>query len=236
MAGAFVLVHGAWHGGWCWNKVASILREHGHTVLTPTQTGLGERSHLLSKSINLDVFITDITNVLKWEDLTDVVLVGHSFGGSTISGVADRMRDRVRRLVYFDAVILENGQSAFSQLPRNVVEGRTKAAQETSGDLSIPVPDATVFGVRDPSQLRWVQERLTPHPFNTYTSPLKLANNIGNGLPASYVICTDPPYEPLEATRNSIKSAGWKMIEIKTGHDAMVIAPDRVADLLDRDA
>jgi len=92
----FVLVHGAWHGGWCWNKVASILREQGHSVFTPTQTGLGERSHLLSKSIDLDVFITDIANVLKWEDLNDVILVGHSFGGNAISGVADRMRERVR--------------------------------------------------------------------------------------------------------------------------------------------
>jgi pimeloyl-ACP methyl ester carboxylesterase len=99
MRRTYVLVHGAWHGGWCWSKVAAILRSRGHSVFTPTQTGLGERSHLLSKSITLDVFVDDIANVLKWEDLKDVVLVGHSLGGSTISGVADRMRDRVRQLV-----------------------------------------------------------------------------------------------------------------------------------------
>src|SRR5262249_12496191 len=164
----FVLVHGAWHGGWCWNKVASILREQGHSVFTPTQTGLGERSHLLSKSIDLDVFITDIANVLKWEDLNDVILVGHSFGGNAIPGVADRMRERVRRLVYLDAVILENGQSVFSQLPKDVVEARTKAAEQTSGGLSIPAPSPSAFGITDsaPTQVLW--SPLTPQPFPTH--------------------------------------------------------------------
>src|SRR5262245_55135541 len=123
----FVLVHGAWHGGWCWSKVAAVLRARGHTVVTPTQTGLGERSHLISKSIDLDVFVTDIVNVLKFEDLKDVVLVGHSFGGNTISGVADRMPERIRHLIYLDTAMLESGHSVFSLLPKEVVEARTKA-------------------------------------------------------------------------------------------------------------
>jgi pimeloyl-ACP methyl ester carboxylesterase len=232
----FVLVHGAWHGGWCWSMVASILRARGHNVVTPTQTGLGERSHLISKSIDLDVFITDIVNVLKWEDLNDVVLVGHSFGGNAISGVADRMPERVRRLVYLDAVMLENGQSVFGQLPKDVVEARTKAAEESSGGLSIPAPPPAAFGITDAAQTQFVANRFTPHPFNTFTSPLKLANKVGNGVPASYIVCTDPIYKPLEARRNWIKAAGWKMIEIKAGHDAMVIAPDGLVDLLDADA
>jgi pimeloyl-ACP methyl ester carboxylesterase len=232
----FVLVHGAWHGGWCWANVASILRGRGHTVFTPTQTGLGERSHLLSKWIDLEVFITDIANVLKWEDLNEVVLVGHSFGGNAISGVADRMRDRVRQLIYLDAVILENGQSAFSQLPKEVVQARTKAAQETSGGLSIPPPPPVAFGITDPAQTHFVASRLTPHPFNTYTAPLTLANKVGNSVPASYIVCTDPIYEPLEASRSWAKLAGWKLIEIKAGHDAMVIAPNLLSDLLDAEA
>jgi pimeloyl-ACP methyl ester carboxylesterase len=146
----FVLVHGAWHGGWCWSKVAAILRGRGHTVLTPTQTGLGERSHLLSPAIDLDTFVTDIANVLKFEDLKDVVLVGHSFGGNAISGVADRMPARLRQIVYLDAVILENGQTVFSQLPPDIVAARTKAAQESSGGLSLPTPLASAFGVSNP--------------------------------------------------------------------------------------
>ena len=231
----FVLVHGAWHGGWCWSRVASILRGRGHSVFAPTQTGLGERSHLLSKSIDLEVFIADIANVLKWEDLNDVVLVGHSFGGNATSGVADRMRDRIRRLVYLDAVVLEDGQSVFGQLPKDVVEARTKAAQQTSGGLSIPAPPPSAFGITDAAQAQSVASRLTPHPFNTYVSPLKLENKVGNDLPTSYIVCTDPIYKPLEATRNWVKAAGWKMIEIRSGHDAMVIAPERLAELLDAD-
>ncbi len=232
----FVLVHGAWHGGWCWSEVASILRARGHSVFTPTQTGLGERSHLLSSSIDLEVFVNDIANVLKWEDLTDVVLVGHSFGGNSISGVADRMRDRIRQLVYLDAVMLENGQSVFSQLPNDVVEARKKAAQETSGGLSIPAPPPVAFGITDPTQTQSVASRLTPHPFQTFMSPLRLANKVGNGLPASYIICTDPIYEALEKSHNWAKTSGWNVIEIKAGHDAMIIAPDRLADLLDAEA
>lgn len=232
----YVLVHGAWHGGWCWSKVASILRGRGHTVVTPTQTGLGERAHLLTKSIDLDLFVTDIANVIKYEDLNDVVLVGHSFGGNAISGVADTIRDRIRQLIYLDAVILENGQSVFGQLPKDVVEARTKAAQDTSGGLSIPAPPPAAFGIADAAQAQFVQSRFTPHPFNTFVSPLKLANKVGNGLPVTYIACTDPIYKPLEASRNWVKAAGWKVMEIKSGHDAMVIAPDRLSDLLDADA
>jgi pimeloyl-ACP methyl ester carboxylesterase len=192
---------------------------------------------LLSKSIDLDVFVTDITNVIKYEELNDVVLVGHSFGGNAISGVADTMRDRIRQLVYLDAVMLGNGQSVFSQLPKDVVEARTKAAQETSGGLSIPAPAPAAFGITDAAQTQFVQSRFTPHPFNTtFVSALKLANKVGNGLPTTYIVCADPIYKPLEASRNWVKAAGWKTIEIKCGHNAMVIAPDRLADLLDADA
>jgi len=232
----FVLVHGAWHGGWCWSKVSSILRARGHTVVTPTQTGLGERSHLISKSIDLDLFVADIANVLKFEDLNDVILVGHSFGGNAISGVADRMRERLRQLVYLDAVMLENGQSVLGVLPQDVAEARTKLAQESSGGVSIPAPPPSAFGISDPGQAAWVQPRFTPHPFNTFTSPLNLASKVANGVPATYIVCTDPIYKPLQASRDWIKAAGWKAIEIATGHDAMVTAPERLADLLDADA
>jgi pimeloyl-ACP methyl ester carboxylesterase len=230
---AFVLVHGAWHGGWCWSKVAAILRGRGHTVLTPTQTGLGERAHLLSRSIDLEVFVTDIVNMLKWEDLTDVVLVGHSFAGNSISGAADRVADRIRQLIYLDALIQEDGQSAFSQLPKDLVEARTRAAQESSAGLSMPTPPASAFGISDATQAAWVESRLTPHPLATYTAPLRLAKPVGNGLPTSYIICADPIYQPAEASRQWVKAHGWRVSEIATGHDAMVTAPDVLADLLE---
>ena len=230
-ARTFVLVHGGFHGGWCWSEVAARLRACGHSVFTPTQTGCGERSHLLSKSITLDTFVDDIANVLQWEDLHDVVLVGHSFGGNSISGVADRMPERIRQLVYLDAVILENGETVYGQLPPDVARVRMQAAQ-ASGGLCIEPPAPATFGIRDEEQIRFVQARLTNHPQGTYTSPLKLAHKVGNGLPAVYVQCTDPVYASLRSSRDWVRANGMKLVEIKTGHDAMITAPELLADLL----
>src|SRR5471030_3528606 len=143
----YVLVHGAWHGGWCWNAVARILRAQGHQVFTPTLSGLGERAHLLSKAVDLSVFIQDVVNVLEYEDLTDVVLVGHSFGGLPITGAADRVPELIRQLVFLDAVVLEHGQTAFSRLAPEIVAQRIAQSNENSGGLSIPVPPASAFGV-----------------------------------------------------------------------------------------
>lgn len=202
-------------------------------MYTPTQTGCGERSHLLSQTITLDTFVDDIANVFKWEDLHNVVLVGHSFGGSAISGVADRMPERIRQLIYLDAVILENGQTMFDLLSREVVEARMKSA-EASGGMSIDPPPPSTFGIRDEKQAKFVQARLTSHPLGTYTSALKLAHKVGNGVPAVYVQCTDPIFPGLQPTRDWVKSNGMKTVEISTGHDAMITAPELLADLLDR--
>ena len=148
-AQTFVLVHGAWHGGWCWSRVADRLHAAGHHVFTPTQTGLGERKHLLSKDITLDTFTRDIANVIEAEELTNVVLVGHSFGGLAISGVADAMPERIRHLVYLDSLMVEGGKSPFDSLPPDVVAARRKAAEESSGGLSLPAPPPSAFGVSD---------------------------------------------------------------------------------------
>ena len=138
-AQTFVLVHGAWHGGWCWSRVADRLRAAGHQVFTPTQTGLGERKHLLSKDITLDTFTKDIVNVIEAEELSNIVLVGHSFGGLAITGTADAMPERIRHLVYLDSLMVEGGKSPFDSLPPDVVAARRKAADETSGGLSLPI-------------------------------------------------------------------------------------------------
>ena len=229
----YVLVHGAWHGGWCWRRVADRLRAAGHRVFTPTCTGLGERSHLLSEDITLDTFTQDIVNVIEFEELSEVILVGHSFGGMPISGTADRIPQRIRHLVYLDALILQAGQSPFSVLPSDVVAARTEAAQETSGGLSLPVPEPSAFAVTHPEDADWLERRLTPHPFNTYTSPLNIKRPVGNDLPRTYIACTDPYYAVLEATRNWVEEQqDWTWVEIATGHDAMVTAPDELTELL----
>ena len=229
----FVLVHGGFHGGWCWADVATRLRARGHAVYTPTQTGCGERSHLLSKDITLDTFVTDIANVLHWEDLHDVVLVGHSFGSNAISGVADRMPSRLRQLIYLDGVILHNGQTMFDLLSPDAVQARRRAA-ESSGGLSIDAPAAALFGIRDASQAAFVQARLTNQPMGSYTSALTLLNPVTNGVPAVYVECTDPAFAGIQTTRDWVKAGGMKTVQIHTGHDAMISAPAELAELLER--
>jgi pimeloyl-ACP methyl ester carboxylesterase len=229
---SFVLVHGAWHGGWCWRAVAELLRGQGHTVFTPTQTGLGERAHLLSRETTLDVFIEDIAQVLRFEQLEDVVLVGHSFGGIAISGVADRMPERLRHLVYLDALLLPHGQTALGQVPADVAAARVQAAQASSGGLSLPAPPAAAFGLLRDEDIAAVQARLTPHPMATYTSPLNLQHELANGVPCTYIVCTQPMYATLAGSRDLAQSLGWPRREIATGHDAIVSAPAELAALL----
>lgn len=228
----FVLVHGAWHGGWCWNAVATRLRAAGHRVYTPTQTGLGERRHLLSREITLDTFATDITNVIEFEDLHDVVLVGHSFAGLTISAVADRMPERLRHLVYLDSLLVTDNGAPFDSLPKDVVAARIKAADDSSGGLSLPNPAPSAFGLTDPDHQAMIASRLTPHPLSTYQSKLGLKHPLTNGVPATYVVCTDPIYAPLESSRAYVRAQNWDIRELATGHDAMIAAPDDTTDLL----
>jgi pimeloyl-ACP methyl ester carboxylesterase len=228
----FVLIHGSWHGGWCWRAVADLLRAQGHPVFTPTQTGLGERKHLMSDAITLDTFTEDVAGLIHYEDLNEVVLVGHSFGGNTVSGVAERMPERLHHLVYLDSMLLQNGQSSFDILPPEVVEARTKASLAFDGGLSTPPPRVQSFGILDEALGARIAARLTPQPMSVNRAPLKLAHPIGNGVPKSYIVCTAPVYAPLAPSRDYARAHGWPMIELATGHDAMVTAPEETARLL----
>jgi pimeloyl-ACP methyl ester carboxylesterase len=206
----------------------------GHRVSTPTQTGVGERKHLLSKDITLDTFVADVVNHIEAEELNDVILVGHSFGGASITGAADKIPNRIRHLVYLDGGILENGKSVFSTLPPDVVAARRKIVAEQGQGIFIPPPAPTAFGIPEnhPSA-DWVKRRLTPHPVGTYDSPLWIDNPVGNGRPRTYIVCTNPIYGPLEATRQWVKKQeDWKWQEIATGHDAPVLAPAELARML----
>lgn len=228
----FVLLHGAWHGAWCWKHVARRLRAAGHEVFLPNLTGLGERSHLLSRDITLQTCASDLINTLLWEDLHEVVLVGHSFGGVAVSAAADTVPERLKHLVFLDSLIIQDGQSPFSVVPPEVTAQRRKLAQESSGGLSIPVPPAQAFGVSDAADAQWLEKKCTPHPLSTYESVLQLRHPVGNGLPATYV-AVRPDYEPLSAVRQWVKaSTEWDYIEIEAGHDAMITSPTVVSDLL----
>ena len=228
----YVLVHGAWHGAWCWSRVADPLRAMGHRVFTPTQTGLGERRHLLSAAITLDTFVADVTNLLEAEELEDVILVGHSFGGITISGVADQMPGRIRHLVYLDSILLQPGESLLGSLSPEAAAARRKAAADAGYMLAAPAP--AYLGVPDGPDAEWVRRRMTPHPANTWDSPIKLAHPIGNGRPTTYIACVQPQLASTEKYAQwARQQPGWVVLELRTGHDAMVTAPGELTRMLE---
>jgi pimeloyl-ACP methyl ester carboxylesterase len=171
MAYTFVLVHGAWHGGWCWLRVADRLRGGGHTVFTPTLTGLGERSHLLRAGIDLKTHIVDVVNVMKWEGLSDVVLCGHSYGGFVISGVAEQMAPAIRSIVFLDAFVPRNGECVLDLTGAAVQEGVRNALQR--GDIVIPPRPAEAFGV-NPADRAWVDRLCVGQPIGTFTDKIAL--------------------------------------------------------------
>ena len=228
----FILVHGAWHGGWVWKEVKESLQKQGYNVTCPTQTGLGERKHLLSLKITIDTFIDDIVNHILIEDLSNIILVGHSFAGSTISGVADRLKDRINRLIYLDAVILSNGQSPFDIAPDSIVKERIALAQNSENQMSIPPPNPEGFGVFDQRKAITLAKNLTPHPISTFQSKLNITNEIGNGLPLSYIFCTNPIYKSLESSREIVRQKKWPMFELNASHDAMYTHPKETLNLL----
>ena len=231
----YVLAHGSWHGGWCWRPVADRLQAEGHRVFTPSYTGMGDRAHLLSKDITIDTFVEDLIQVIQTEELHDVVLVGHSFGGAPITGVADRIPERLAHLVYFDAVVLESGESSFSNYPKEEAQARIAAAQATAGlAVSVPDPLPAVWGlVEGTPEFDWVRRRLTPHPLGSYTTPLNLHHPIGNGVPCTYLHCTQPSHPLLETSCQRVKSlTGWNWVDIAAPHEAQITHPDLVSEIL----
>ncbi|MFT6775078.1 MAG: pimeloyl-ACP methyl ester carboxylesterase [Paracoccaceae bacterium] len=232
----FTLLHGAYHGGWCWHAVASILRARGHAVTTPTQTGLGERRHLLSPAITLSTFADDLIEHLRAEDLTDTVLVGHSFGGCAIAKAAEVAHTRIARLVFLDAIVLHGDETPFDCFAPEVTAARTEQALAHDGGLSIPPPPPAAFGVTDPAMAAAIAPRLTPHPLRTYQTSLALQGPTGAGLPLCYVRCTDPSYPALDWALARAQAADWRIETLATGHDCMVTAPEATADLLEAEA
>lgn len=225
----FVLVHGGWHGGWSYRKVAKLLRQAGHEVYTPTLTGLGERSHLAGMPINLDTHITDIINTILWEDLSDVVLVGHSYGGIVITGVADRIPDRISALVYLDAQVPENGDTLFSRLPDFLEPFLAKAAQ--NGGLMVPPPPASAYDTTLPEDWEWIDKNATPHPLACFTQAIRLSGHgqaVGRRV---YVYAVgglfDGKYDCFQT------DVGSRIVSIESScHSMMIDSPEQVAEIL----
>lgn len=230
----YVLVHGGGHGGWCYQKVARLLRQAGHEVYSPTLTGLGERAHLLHADIDLDTHIRDIVAVLTFEGLEDVILVGHSYGGMVITGVADRAPERIAELVYLDAAHPRDGESLEILAPEQMEPTHAMARTVEGIELVMfPVPGmAAFFGVTDPTDAAWTEARLTPHPWKCFAQALRLENGDAAGrLPRTNINCTQSLRNSPDAARER-QLEGGRNFEIDTGHDLMITEPRAVADLL----
>ena len=230
----FVLVHGGAHGGWCYQRVARLLQAEGHAVYAPTMTGVGERAHLVSAEVDLDLHIRDIVAVLHAEDLHDVILVGHSYGGMVITGVADRVPDRVGKLVYLDAANPGNGQS-LADIAAPLMDAAYQSMRVVDGvELVLfpgtePMPN---YGVTDPDDIAWMAERLTPHPWKCFTQPLVLTNEGAiAAIPQFHIVCTSTLAFRDPALMDPARAEG-RLWDVDTGHDLMISEPTATADAL----
>jgi pimeloyl-ACP methyl ester carboxylesterase len=221
----YVLVHGATAGGWIWPPIPAKLQQAGHTVYTPTLTGLGERAHLLSPDIGLNTHINDVVNVFTYEDLRDVILVGHSYGGAVVTGAAEKVPDRIRKLVYLDALIPEDGQAVINLYPHDIAELLSQYVKSGGDGWRYPPPEPK----GDP--------RFTDHPARTMFEPLPLTNPRARTIPRAYIYCTDksgagPQHQGIIQTAARVRTAGWPFYEINTGHHPMQTAPEELVRIL----
>lgn len=228
-----LIVHGAWSSGWAWKKMRPLLRERGHEVLTPTCTGLGERAHLASPQVGLDTHVDDILAVLEYEDLHDVLLLGHSYGGMVATGVADRAAARMSQLVYLDAFVPTDGQSVFDLISRAAVTRNLEQAR-TQGDGWLlpanPLPPDT-----SAEDVAWALPRRRMQPLKCFSAPLRLSAAPA-AMPRSYIYCTrsgpGDVFRPFSERARA--DAGWRHHELDASHNPHITMPDTLADLLDR--
>ena len=232
----FVLVHGGGHGGWCYHKVERLLRARGHDVYSPTLTGLGDRAHLVSANTNLETHITDVVSLLKFADIRDAILVGHSYGGMVITGVADRAGSRIAHLVFLDAAHPRNGEALVDTAPQMMAYARSSARIVDGVELAMwpSMEIVELMGITDPDEKSWVLERLTPHPWKCNEQRLVLQDEAAvrripfTNINASWSMSHRPPESLRRAT------TGERVWEVDTGHDLMLTEPEKTTELLMR--
>jgi pimeloyl-ACP methyl ester carboxylesterase len=231
----FVLVHGAWHGGWCWRRVSDLLEKQGHKVFTPTLTGVGDRSHLLSKDVTLDTHITDIVNLFKWEDLKDVCLVAHSYGGWPSSGALEQIGDRVSSIIWLDAFKPDNGEKMLDYAS----DFNRKALQEAvaRGEPGRPSPKAEVFRVNEKDRA-WVDSKTTPQPNGAATQPIKLTGARDKIAKKTYIRAPRFPQPAFDKALAECKAdKSWKTyVTTDAGHNVMIDAPQWLVELIVRES
>jgi pimeloyl-ACP methyl ester carboxylesterase len=229
-AKTFILVHGAWHGGWAWQRVTDRLRARGHSVFAPTNTGLGERAHLLRPGIDLSLHIVDVLGVIKYERLRNFVLVGHSYGGCVISGIAEAVGDAIQSIVFLDAFIPDNGDSTLD-LVQPAVQDVIRGAL-ARGEITVPVRDAAAFKVNEKDRA-WVDSLATPQPIATFTEKLKLTGARERIAKKTYIRASGYPNVSFEKALARVKAdPSWRTYEVPCGHDVMIDDPERLTEIL----
>ena len=229
----YVLIHGAWHGGWCWERVASLLRARHHEVYSPSLTGAGARKHLLSPSVGMDTYVLDVVNLIESEDLQNVILVGHSAAGAVVAKAAESIHARLMNLVYVDAAVVPSGKSLFDVFPPQWVDDmRTGATSKGEGwymptDFDMIMPFfASDFTEEDK---RWLTSKITPQPIKPYEDKVDLSQFYELTIPKTYVRCTKTQ---AGIPRKVAKKFGMQYVEIDAGHDPMISQSRRFADIL----
>jgi pimeloyl-ACP methyl ester carboxylesterase len=229
----FVLVHGAWLGGWCWKRIRKRLHGAGHDVFTPTLTGLGERSQILTRDVNLETHILDVVNLIQCEELSNIVLCGHSYGGAVISGVADRIPDRIGSLVYLDAYVLHNGENVAQHVPairwQNFIEG----AKSVGDGWKIPPIPPEVFNVKDAADAEWMRRQCTMQPIGCFEQAVKLTGKIDQIKNVTFILMTGyAQHSPFSPFRDKAKAKGWRTLTMTCGHMVMFDQPEELSRIL----
>jgi pimeloyl-ACP methyl ester carboxylesterase len=233
----YLLVHGAWHSGQAWARVVPPLGMAGHQVFTPSLTGYGERAHLLGPDVGLDTHVDDVVRLIRDEDLTDVILVGHSYAGLVVSAVANQVPDRIAHLVYLDAMVPEDGETAIDVLPVTRVMIDQAAAAGRGWRVPPPPeqpPPAGWFGVTDPADLAWLRTMVSDQPARCLQQPVRMDNPALAAVPRTHIHCTVTPANIVRRPVPAIQPNGSpaQVWELPTGHDCMITMPDELANLL----
>ena len=232
----FLLVHGGWVGGWCWQKIIPFLEAAGHDVYAPTLTGLAERGSELSPEVGLDTHIQDIVGVLEEKNLHGVILVGHSYGAMVITGVVDQVPERIAHLIYLDTFVPQDGESLADSAP--IVIWLLRKQAQARGDGWRVDPRGS-YGVATEPELSWVRSKVTPQPLKTFEQPLHLKNPaIVSAKPRTHIACTGGSFFRSLMRRILARralpptEAGWRLRQLPTSHCAMITMPRQLADLL----
>jgi pimeloyl-ACP methyl ester carboxylesterase len=227
----FLVAHGAWAAGWAWKKMRPLMRARGHEIFTPSYTGLGERAHLASPAVGLDTHVADMLGVLEYEDLREIILLGHSYGGMVATAVADRAAARIVRLVYLDAFVPRDGQSLFDLQPPGVRAAMEEAARKEGGGWRVPpIPPSADMSTED---LAWSLPRRVMHSLRAFAQPVELTGAVDR-LPRTYIYCLRAmPGDIFRPFADRARREGWQYLEIDSTHNPLITAPQTLAAMLD---